>query len=290
MQPHRTRFSLGNDTDRDDDTEDEDSHGAVPPAIVINDGPLTSVPSTSSRTLAPPHTLAATQTTLSEKQPHKEEPASAPTKEAYPPQPSEPKQSGTDFAAPPDPEPAQPTAKSWRRRLPGLPSALAWIPPKLNWKGYRPVLRSSIAAWCGLILMMGTKSEAMLGQASFLVLVVATINPAATPIATTLETTMFQFLLVGISWAWGCLGLLIAWEARTEHKLTATTYQAVVAAPFVAQGLSGTDLTNAVQEAIFKGFFLEARSSAVCAIFMGVAVGFGLWLRGHLGPGPALFG
>lgn len=43
---------------------------------------------------------------------------------------------------------------------------------------------------------METKSEAWLGQASFLVLVVATINPANAPIAIALELIFFQVALV----------------------------------------------------------------------------------------------
>lgn len=47
-----------------------------------------------------------------------------------------------------EPETTPPTA----RRLPPLPGFLAWIKPHMNWKGWRPVIRASIAAWCGLLL------------------------------------------------------------------------------------------------------------------------------------------
>lgn len=50
-------------------------------------------------------------------------------------------------------------------------SWLAWIAPHLCWRGWRPVIRASIASWCGLILMLVPRTQRMLGQASFLVLI-----------------------------------------------------------------------------------------------------------------------
>lgn len=58
-----------------------------------------------------------------------------------------------------------------KRRLPPLPPQLAWVTPHLNWKGLRPVLRSSVAAWCGMLLLINHRSQVVLGQASFLVLI-----------------------------------------------------------------------------------------------------------------------
>jgi hypothetical protein len=48
---------------------------------------------------------------------------------------------------------------------------LSWVKPNLNWKSMRVVIRSAIAAWCGLILMLDKNSQKVLGQASFLILV-----------------------------------------------------------------------------------------------------------------------
>lgn len=58
----------------------------------------------------------------------------------------------------------------------------------------------------------------MLGRAAFLVLVVSVISPAAQPIATQLETTFFQFLLVAVSWAWACIASTS--RAQIPHSLT----------------------------------------------------------------------
>lgn len=79
------------------------------------------------------------------------------------------------------------------------PHYLEWTVPHLNWKGIRPVVRSSVAAWAGLTLILCGPSERMLGQASFLTLIVSSISPAAYPIVTMLELTLFQILLVSVS-------------------------------------------------------------------------------------------
>ncbi len=299
MQPpvlgaNKPRFSLG--TAHDDDSDDDNDINEGPPTIIINDAsprpdqPAPAESSAASSEDKPPSKPQAVVDKVrdpnNEKATETEDPIQA--AQTYPP--GQKNETTAQQANPADPSadagaPASPAHQSWRAKLPPVPAALAWVTPRLNWKGFRPVLRASISAWCGLILMMGTKSEAWLGQASFLVLVVATINPANAPIATTLELTLWQVLLVACAWGWVCLGLLIAWAARTEFHLTAANYTAVsgIAAPYVAQGLTGSDLTLAVEEAIFHGYFLEARSSAVAAVFLGVGAGFLLWLRGHLG-------
>ncbi|KAL8292379.1 hypothetical protein RQP46_001845 [Phenoliferia psychrophenolica] len=55
-------------------------------------------------------------------------------------------------------------------------------------------------------------------------------------------------------------------------------------------GLTAAQILSAVSEDIFHGLYLEPASSAVCAVFLSVGCGFFLWLRGYLGPGPAVFG
>lgn len=76
----------------------------------------------------------------------KQSPPSSSSKDSYPPT-GRKAFDGPEFATKSPPEP--PSKKS---RLPPLPGFMAWIPPNMNWKGFRPVVRSSIAAWCGLLL------------------------------------------------------------------------------------------------------------------------------------------
>ncbi|ORY69419.1 hypothetical protein BCR35DRAFT_307980 [Leucosporidium creatinivorum] len=206
----------------------------------------------------------------------------------YPPEPSpQPSPSRSNSHE----EPAQPAAKaelsspSFLHKL--LPPLLS---SKLNWKGIRPALRASVAAWCGLILILHPKSQAVLGQASFLCLIVSIISPAALPIASALETSFFQFVLVASAWAWSCTALAIAHAARSRYKFTQSEFTAFAAAKFADSGLSGSALSTEIQKDIFNGAYLEPASSAVCGIFLGVGVGSLLWLRGWTGPGPMTFG
>ncbi|GAA5894372.1 hypothetical protein JCM6882_007642 [Rhodosporidiobolus microsporus] len=182
------------------------------------------------------------------------------------------------------------TTKGIKDRLPPLPEFLAWIPPNLNWKGARPVIRASTAAWCGLLLMLCGPSQQALGQASFLVLVVATIGPASLPIASMLEQTFFQFLIVSCSWAWSVIVLAIAHAARSRYPWSQAEFNVRAAERYANSGLSAAEIQSQVQLDIFHGVYLEAASSVVCIVLLGVGAGFLLWLRGFLGPGPATFG
>ncbi|SCZ92065.1 BZ3500_MvSof-1268-A1-R1_Chr5-3g08313 [Microbotryum saponariae] len=167
---------------------------------------------------------------------------------------------------------------------------IGWAKPKMNWKSWRPVLRASIASWAGLTLILATRSQVMLGQAGFLVLIVSVISPAAYPIATMLELTFFQFAIVSTSWAYSAFGLYIAHISRRKYRYSQAQFQVAVGQQFAAQGVAGYDISNRALLEIFHGRYLEPTSSAVCGIFLGVGVGFLLWLRQRLGPGPALFG
>lgn len=144
--------------------------------------------------------------------------------------------------------------------------------------------------------------------------------------ATVIEQTILQALLVTLSWAWASLArasslsrrylypahtptVFIAHESRTLYKLPAAEFTEMASAPYLAQNLTAAQVTLAVSEDIFHGTYLEVSSSVVCGVFLATGGGFlvrpplvrlaatsadplpkQLWLRGHLGPGPALFG
>lgn len=96
--------------------------------------------------------------------------------------------------------------------------------------------------------------------------------------------------MVAIAWAYSCLILFFAHLSRTEFKYTLAQFDEISAAPYIAQGLSASAITDAISEDIFHGKYLETGSSVICCVFLGVGGGFLLWLRGRLGPGPILFG
>ncbi|TNY20776.1 hypothetical protein DMC30DRAFT_351756 [Rhodotorula diobovata] len=130
----------------------------------------------------------------------------------------------------------------------------------------------------------------MLGRAAFLVLVVSVISPAAQPIATQLETTFFQFLLVAVSWAWACIAIAIAHASRTTWSFSQAEFQTYAAQRYGQAGMTAAQLQTAIQEGVYHGDFIEPGASATCAIFLGAGCGFFLWLRGYVGPGPVIFG
>lgn len=71
----------------------------------------------------------------------------------YPPSsPDRPSHASDSSTAASPPPPPSTWSSKIKDRSPGIPESLAWVPSKLNWKGLRPVLRSTIASWCGFVL------------------------------------------------------------------------------------------------------------------------------------------
>lgn len=83
--------------------------------------------------------------------------------------------------------------------------------------------------------------------------------------------------------------MAIAHAARSEFQFSRLEFQQYAAARLANSGLSGAELSTEIQRSIFQGDYLEAGSSVVCAIFLGVGCGVLLWLRGYVGPGPIIF-
>jgi len=71
----------------------------------------------------------------------------------YPPSsPDRPSHASDSSTAGSPPPPPSTWSSKIKDRSPGIPESLAWVPSKLNWKGLRPVLRSTVATWCGFVL------------------------------------------------------------------------------------------------------------------------------------------
>lgn len=88
----------------------------------------------------------------------------------------------------------------------------------------------------------------------------------------------------------GASSVAIAHASRTTYKFTQSEFQAYAAQQFAQPGMTAAEVQAAATDAIFHGAFIEAPSSAVCAIFLGAGCGFFLWFRGYAGPGPTTFG
>lgn len=154
------RFVLSDDHSEASSDDDEPSTPYAPPAVVVSSPDAGT--GTGSGGSAPMREKTSSDTQVGGSA-HERGRSEGDGKETFPPR-------GEDAAAPPpttDADDNKPPAKKPRT----VPSFLAFIPPHLNWKGWRPVIRASVSAWCGLLLLVCTNSERVLGQASFLVLI-----------------------------------------------------------------------------------------------------------------------
>ncbi|KDN53019.1 hypothetical protein K437DRAFT_219732 [Tilletiaria anomala UBC 951] len=144
----------------------------------------------------------------------------------------------------------------------------SWIPPILTWPKLKPVFRSSLVAWICLVLLIINPVQLMLGQASFLILIGAFIQPAEAPLATVIEREFFLLFFLCVTWAYSCIAVAIAHAVR-DVKLAAS------------------EVPNPV--AIFQAEYLETKPAIVCAFFLAFGSAILLWIKIHFGPSPFLF-
>lgn len=160
----RPRFSLADDTDDDEDVQTRSRNETSPrhpPSIVISGEPsrrsesrdrhvgFAAAPIINETPTPEDAAPALEREREGGTDPEKKSPPSS-SENSYPPT-GRHAFDKPEFATQP---PGPPTAAKEKKksRLPALPRFMAWIPRNLNWKGLRPVVRASIAAWCGLLL------------------------------------------------------------------------------------------------------------------------------------------
>lgn len=118
-----------------------------------------------------------------------------------------------------------------------------------------------------MLIFLINPAERALGNASFLVLVAAFIQPAEVPLAAIVEREFFTLLLVSGAWAWSIIAIAISYAVRNNKLPRAQTN---------------------IQRAI-QGDYIEARVSIVCAVFLAVGSAVVLYVKIRFGPGPFLF-
>lgn len=145
---------------------------------------------------------------------------------------------------------------------------VAWIRPTFtSWAKMKPVLRSALIAWLMMLFIVISPIERMLGNASFLVLVFAFIQPSELPLTGVIEREFFMIMIGLISWAWFCLAMVIADSVRTNRVSPASTDTATV----------------------FSGGYIETAPSIVFGFFLAFGTGGWLYLKIRFGPSPFLF-
>ncbi|KAH9906104.1 uncharacterized protein B0H18DRAFT_898949 [Fomitopsis serialis] len=145
-----------------------------------------------------------------------------------------------------------------------FPLDLAWIPANFSWPKIKPVIRSSVMAFISIIFMVLSPVEGVTGQATFLLLIAAFLDPPSDPLISVLERELILALFVTLGWAWSALGIFFAHLARDHTDYNAT-------------------LTD-----VLSGQYIEAGPTVICAVWVFFGVTFFLFIKVKKGPGPYL--
>ena len=122
--------------------------------------------------------------------------------------------------------------------------------------------------------MIDNISIRVLGQASFLVIVVATANPPAAPIVKVFYEAVYAMLFVCSSWLWYVIASRIAVAVRR------TTYSPQsLSLPSSAGFVCASTPEQCFRQAIFQGVFVEARSSVVFGVFFYIGASVLLYIK-----------
>ncbi|WVO17917.1 hypothetical protein L204_105615 [Cryptococcus depauperatus] len=195
--------------------------------------------------------------------------------------------------------------RPWSRRRADLSSLFQkllahrwfkWIRPKLTWGQLKPVVRTAISSWIGLVLLLIVPVERALGYGAFFLLIVGFMIPPHEPIVQTLEKYLYLFFFAGVAWIWVILAVLIAGATRDAPN----AYK-VAAAEAKWAHLKQSDPVKYAQRVIFEAPYLQAKPAVVYAIFLATGTGalvrpyhptlltLQLWWKLQTQPNPATF-
>ncbi|WVQ74377.1 hypothetical protein IAR50_003978 [Cryptococcus sp. DSM 104548] len=186
------------------------------------------------------------------------------------------------------------TTKSWSERLAILGKLRAqkiaehrwfkWIGPKLTWGKCKPVVRSAISSWLGLVLIVIVPVERVIGTGSFFILIVGFMMPPYEPVVQTLEKYINLFFFAAMSWVWVIIAIAIAGATRGPPNL-----DKLAKAEAKWGYLKESNPTKYQQRIIFDGTYLQAKPAVVCAVFLAAGTGALLWWKLRTSPSPATF-
>lgn len=145
-----------------------------------------------------------------------------------------------------------------------LPQTLQWIPANSTWSKWKPVTRSALAAWIAVVVFIIPRTENLLGQAAFLIIIASFLSPPSDPFMAVLEREIITLIFVTLGWAWVCLGLMFASLARTQT------------------------IPDASIQTIITGEYIEAGPAVILGAFLFIGSVFFLYIKARLGPGPFL--
>ncbi|GEM12833.1 fusaric acid resistance-like protein [Rhodotorula toruloides] len=130
------------------------------------------------------------------------------------------------------------------------------------------LFRAIIVFLANFVLMLEPASEQVFGQASFFGMIVAIMLPPTFPVQVFLFVSAMLVLGMCLGWAWGCAAMAAGLKARSQLILAAAVQRAQTSVA------SATNPDVAYRATIFHGNFLDARSTVVFGVFLGVGTFF----------------
>lgn len=95
---------------------------------------------------------------------------------------------------------------------------VSWIIPTVtNFNLMKPVIRSSVSAWIGLVFLLINPILAVEGQSAFFSVVVAFISPPSSPFVQAMEQIVYLWVFVGLAWAWVAICAACISAVRTNY-------------------------------------------------------------------------
>ncbi|GAA6009109.1 hypothetical protein JCM11491_005752 [Sporobolomyces phaffii] len=176
--------------------------------------------------------------------------------------------------------------KSWRTKLPsiisapiealfphngpnpiyrsGLPAFITDASARSKWQNRKHLFRCSLVTLSCFILLLEPKSLHVLGQAAFFAALVSCFLPPTFPVMLLLIVSAMLVIGMLIGWAWGSAAMAAALRARSQVVLRSSVQR-------VTAGIAGsTNPDIAYRKEIFRGQFLDWRSTTVFGVFLAV--------------------
>lgn len=95
---------------------------------------------------------------------------------------------------------------------------VSWIVPTItNYTLMKPVIRSSISAWIGLVFLLINPILRIEGQSAFFSVVVAFISPPSLPLVQAMEQIIYLWVFVGLAWVWVVICAACISAVRTNY-------------------------------------------------------------------------
>ena len=145
----------------------------------------------------------------------------------------------------------------------------AWIIDNItSARSLRILARCWVATWANFVLMIPGPSLRVLGQAAFFGSMLTLMIPPSMPFFIFLLA--FGMIAIGslLGWAWGCAAMAAADRARSRALLQAAVQKVRSSAA------TATNPEAYVTTSVFRGAYLDVRSTAVFGVFLIVGVYF----------------